>query len=513
MLTLLMPRQRRMLIAIAAIYLYAFPYFPALRHANELPRIVTTEQIVERGTVRLDDRLSDLGSLADVSTTPDGRRYQNKAPGLSMLGAVPYAALSVAFHAAGRRPPLMLVTWVLRVVLATVPTLALLVCFTALSERFADSIDARGAALAAVALGSMTLPLGLLYMSHAIAASLIAIAFAIAVSMYRTQTRSETRSGLMAGALLGLAMLCEYQAVFAALIVGAYLLWGAQHRIRTALMSALAAAPFIGALAWYQWSAFGSPLRTGYAYSVDPANRVGVMGIVGFSNTSLAQLFIRPDNGLLLLSPWILLAAVGAAVIARDAGRRARAGRETLVAAAVVIVYCGFVGALEPEFGRGGWSIGPRYLAIAIPFFGWLAAAGADVCLRRRALRIAAFGAIAIGVMVHVLAASTYPHWPIEFQNPIFEVSVRSLREGHAPYSFGTLMGLRGFASVAPLYAGALLLTTMLLAPSRRHLADVSAAIVLAAVIVLSYEKLATTPPSIAEPMWRFVSSTFEPRE
>ena len=85
--------RRWVLIALAAIYVYAFPYFGALRHANELPRILTTEQIVERGTFDLDERMDDLGSLADISTTPDGHSYQNKAPGLSILGVPVYAAL------------------------------------------------------------------------------------------------------------------------------------------------------------------------------------------------------------------------------------------------------------------------------------------------------------------------------------------------------------------------------------------------------------------------------------
>ena len=47
-------------------------------------------------------------------------------------------------------------------------------------------------------------------------------------------------------------------------------------------------------------------------------------------------------------------------------------------------------------------------------------------------------------LLAQALAASTYPHWPTEFQNPLFEVAVRSLREGHAPYSLGTLAGFRG---------------------------------------------------------------------
>ncbi len=505
-----MLRSQWALVALAVVYCYCFPYFPTLRHANELPRILTTEQLAESGTFSLDDRLSDLGSRADVSTTPDGHAYQNKAPGLSILGVVLYYPLSVTFEPSGRRPPLALVTWLLRTGLATLPTLWFLSQFRRVARRFADTEEARGAALAAYALGSMALPLGMLFMSHALAASLVGTAFARAVDVVRERSRDEVRGALGAGALLGLSMLVEYQAIFAAPLVAGYLVWGANRRWRTAVALALAILPFIGVLAWYHWSAFGSPFRTGYAYSVDSANRMGVMGIVGFSKESLAQLLVRPDNGLLLLSPWVLLSVVGLVSIAARPELRTRVGREALVAGLIALVYCVFVGALYPEFGRGGWSVGPRYIAVAMPFLAWLAAAGLDVCLGSDLLRVPAFATVLIGVGVHVLAVSTYPHWPVDFQNPIFEVSIRALREGHAPYSLGTLIGLAGVASLVPLYLLVVALMFRLLTPSRRYGLEVSLAIVVSVLVVSSYRLLATTPAQPAEQMWKFVAGTFE---
>jgi hypothetical protein len=507
-----MPHRWRLTVAVAAIYLYAFPYFPTLRHANELPRIVTSEQLAERATFRLDERLGDLGSLADVATAPDGHRYQNKAPGLSMLGALPYWPLDTGFEfASGHRPPLMLVTWLLRVLLATLPTLALVACFPVVAARFAQRPEARDGALIAFALGSMALPLGLLFMSHAIAASLVGLAFAVSVAAVRERRPDERRAAALAGALLGLAMLCEYQALFGAVLVAAYLVWGVERPARAGLLLASTSAPFLAVLAWYHWIAFGSPFHTGYAFSVDPANRVGVMGIVGVSRLSLAQLFVRPDNGLLLLSPWVILAAAGAASIARREDARARIGREALLASAIAVVYCAFVAVLEPEFGRGGWSVGPRYIAVAIPFIAWLAAAGLDQCLRHRVLGIGAFSLVFAGIIVNVLAATTYPHWPVEFQNPLFEVSVRSIREGHAPYSLGTLLGLRGLASLAPLYAGVLALAVAVLARSRSRLPDALLALAIAAAAVSCCQRLATTPRPQADAMWRYVASTLRP--
>jgi hypothetical protein len=146
-----------------------------------------------------------------------------------------------------------------------------------------------------------------------------------------------------------------------------------------------------------------------------------------------------------------------------------------------------------------------------MPFLAWLSAAGLDVCLRHRALRVPAFSLILVGVVIHVLAATTYPHWPVEFQNPLFEVTVRALREGHAPHSLGTLLGLRGIASLAPLYVMVLVLTMTLLTPTRRYLVEASLALVVASIAVLGYAKLAETPRQAREAMWQFVRGTLEP--
>ena len=501
----------RVLLVLAALYLYAFPYFGALRSANELPRIETTVELATHGTFCIDDRMSVLGSVADISTTPAGRRYQNKAPGLAILGVPPYLPLSLGFSVAGREPPLALTTWLLRVLVVTLPSVAFLGLFVGVTRRFAATREARGGALVAYAFGSMALPYALLFMSHALAAAAIGSAFALAIRVARDETAAPLRTAAAVGALLGLATLIEYQAVFAAAIVFGYVVLRSKRRTRVALVVAAAAAPFAAALLAYHAVAFGAPLRSGYAYSVDKANRVGFMGVVGFSKASLSQLFVRVDNGLLLLSPWVVLSIVGGVAIARDREARARVGAEAIVSALVVTVYCAFVALLDPEFGRGGWSVGPRYLAVAMPFFAWLAAAGLDVCVPRPGLRIPAFALVLVGVVVHVLAATTYPHWPETFENPIFEVSLRLLREGHAPHSLGTLVGLRGILSLLPLYVAIVVVVARLICPTRRLLLELVLAAVIAGFTVSRYERLAITPKAVAATSWRFVVTTLEP--
>lgn len=494
------------------VHLYAFPYFGALKHANELPRVLTTQEIVHHGTFRLDARLTELGSRADISTTPDGHAYQNKAPGLSIVGAVVYAPLAAAYALFGARPSLLLTTWLLRVLVVVVPACAFWPLFRRVASRFADDDPlARDIALVATVLGSLLFPYAIVFMSHVPAAVIVGAAFALSIEIGRGERPATTRGLAALGALFGLALLVEYQAIFAVVPIAALLLARVSGRVRAALGLAAGGLPFAIALGAYHKLAFGSPFRTGYAFSVDEANRTGFWGIVGPSTEAARQLFTIGSNGLLVLSPWVVFAIIGAYRIFADRERRARLGPEALVACVVVAIYLAFVSALVPEFGRAGWSVGPRYIAVALPFFGWLAAAGVSGVATRDELFVPVVGAVALSVMVNVVAATTYPHWPIQMQNPLFEVSFRLLRDGRAPHSLGTALGLHGLASLAPLYVAVLAGVVVLFRRAGARPVLLLAGIVLGALALSRFENVSPTPADTREKMLRFVESTYEP--
>jgi hypothetical protein len=496
--------------AFVFVYMYAFPYFDRLRNANELPRVLMAQQLVEHRTLAIDDRLPEMGSVFDVATAPDGRHYPNKAPGLSLLAAPVYGAARAIAHV--RPADLALTTWLLRMTVVTLPALLFLPVFLRLARRFAPPGDERPAreALCAYALGSMALPYALLFMSHVPAAVAVGTAFAMSVSLVHGEARRPGLRALAVGALAGLAVLCDYQAILGAGIVVLYALARGPRRWHRAAALAGGAAPFVLLLLAVHVLCFGSPWRTGYSFSPDISHREGWLGIVGPSREAFWSVLLAPANGLLVLSPWVALSAVGAAAIARDRAARTRIGREAGVAVAVIAGYVLLVGSLVPEIARGGWSVGPRYLAVALPFLGWLAAAGLAAADRSALGRTLAHALILAGVIVHVVAASTYPHWPESLANPLHELSLRALREGLAPHSLGTLVGLRGPLSLAPLYVVVAALCLGLLGVSRRRWPSMLAAGTVAAVVVFAgYGRLPGSPG--AEEVWRFVRSTWEP--
>ena len=375
--------KRRWLIGFGLVFvaLYTFPYFPELRSANEVPRIFLTQEMVDRQTFQLDARWAELqrGSTFDVSTTPDGHRYSNKAPGASFLAVPGYLVLKALKRASGEAPTLGEITWVCRVSAVTLPALLFLLAFAAGARRLGDA----GLALAAYALGSMALPYAILFFSHQIAAAAVGGAFVLALR------RGGALDAVAIGLLLGLGILCDYQAALGVAVVGLYFLWRSRSRLRDFVLCVAGGLPPMGALALYHWACFGAPWRTGYSFAVDPAQKKGVLGIVGPNAGAVWQGLFAPDNGLFFLSPWILVAIVAGAALLGRRDLRKKIGAELIACLAVVGLYLLFICSTEPEFGRAGWSVGPRYLAVAIPFAGWLLAAAAGHVRNRVFLTVA----------------------------------------------------------------------------------------------------------------------------
>ena len=498
---------RRFFVLFAVVYLYAFPFFDQLRSANEMPRILMTQEMVDRGVFYLDRRLSEFGSTGDLSRGPDGHLYPNKAPGQSFLAVPAYLACKALGLTSLRA-----VTWAFRVSAVTLPALLFLPVFYRVTRRFTAHEPARRTALAAYALGSSALPYGILFFSHQVAAACAGAAFASAIALVRGEARHGEDAAAATGLFAGLAVMMDYQAALASLVIGLYVLFCGRRRIRNVILMAAGALPPAAALGMYHYISFGSPLKTGYSYSFDLVTRQGFMGLVGPSRESAMSTLFLPANGIFVLMPWVVLALVGAIAIARDEQARARAGAETVVATLIFAVYVMYLSSLAPYMARGGWCVGPRYLTVCMPFVGWLAAAGFAAADRRWLTSVLAQALVVAGGVIYLVAITTYPHWPEGLANPLYELAFRLIHNGYAVHSLGTLLGLRGIWAAVPLYAFALGLMLWLLARGpRRSLPTALVACVLGAGIIVGHRAFPLSGP-YAERAWGFVTRTWEPK-
>ena len=439
------------LIAIAAAYLYVFPYFPRIHSANELPRVYLVQAMAEEGTFAIDRGVARWGTTADVSPW-GGHQYSNKAPGSSMLVVPIYAAVRAAVGA----PSLAVAMWLCRVVAGVIPMLLFLRLLDRFLARWAGEA-ARRLVLVAYALGSMAMTYSILYISHQLAAACAGAAWIFALEY--AEGRRPARAMAAAGFLAGASVLVEYQAAFALPPLAAHVIAVLVRRrpprrevLRALGVAALAAAVPIAALLAYHAACFGSPLRTGYDASQTFAgyHQQGFLGITELRWAAFRGSTIAPDNGLIALSPWWLLALPGGVLLWRR-GERAL----VLACGAVAAVFLLFISSIN--FWRGGWTVGPRYITVMLPFLlpaVAAAVAAAAAATRRRSLLLGgAAGLIAAGVIIYTAAAATFPHWPDRYRAPLYEVTFRLLADGLAAPSLGSWLGLPLAVAIAPYVA------------------------------------------------------------
>ncbi len=494
-------------LVFAVLELYAFPYFDKLRSAQEMPRLLLAEQIVERHVLYLDDRLGELSSRNDLSVGPDRHYYANKSPGPSLV-AVPVYALARGLGKLSIRRAM----WLVRAGTVTLPFLLFLPLFYRLTRWFSADEHARRAALVAFALASPVVPYAMLLYAHVLAAVCLGGSFAASVLLVRERSKRPWLLAMIAGLLAGLAPAMDYQATLAAPVIGIYVMARARSRFRHATVFAASALPPVLALLAYHNACFGSPFRISYSLGVDTAPRKGLLGFIGPNWQSFHNILFVPSNGLVTLAPWVVLSIAGAAMIVLCRRLRLRIGAEALVAASIVLVYLTFVGSMLPYMARGGWSAGSRQLVGMLPFAAWLATPALAWVGRYLATQVLVFASMLASLAIFFCAATTYPHWPDALQNPLYELSFPLLAHGYAVHSLGTWLGLHGIWSIMPLYALAYGWAGYLLVGRlpRRRIVVLFLSTALAAGIVVAGSRL---PGSgyYATRAWNWVTATWEP--
>jgi hypothetical protein len=438
------------LVAIAAIYLYVFPYFPAIQSANELPRVYLVRSIVDAHTFALDAPAKVWGQTGDMSPS-GGHVYSNKAPGSSLLVVPAYAAARVVGD-----PGLAGTMWLCRVVGGIVPALLFLVLLSRFLARFSPDEATRRLVLVAYALGSMAMTYAILFYSHQLSAICIASAWIVAVDV--VDGKRGARAMLAAGALAGAAPLVDYQAALAGVPVFAWLvatLW--QRRgdrpgelARVLGCGAAGAVLPIALLLAYHTVCFGGPLHTGYAasevYAADHAH--GLLGATYPKWTAVVGTTVAVDKGLFALAPWLVLTIPGTVVLWRR-GERGTA----IVGGAVFVLFLAFVASLA--FWRAGWEVGPRYVTAMLPFtlpavVALVDAVRASAHPRAKLVAGAVAAPMLVAIAIYTLSSATFPYWPDAFHDPLYEVTFRLLGDNLVAPSLGSALGLAGVVGIAP---------------------------------------------------------------
>ncbi len=465
---------RKRVWAVIALFVAVFstsPLHSPLNNPNEGVRVFTVKALVESHTFTIDDVVAAWGYVDDKAIR-DGKLYQSKAPLPTLLAAAGYAVVH-PFSGDLSRTAL---TRLCRFFGAMLPC-GLVVCalWVTLSRRHrptnggGDDGDGDGdgddgddqdtdsivdVVMVALVLGSGVLATLHVFSGHALAAVCSALVMALArdASIAPPSPRDDVVRAAVAGVAVAVGVGAEYPAILMAplcLVVVAR----SQRRMASALVCAgaglVALLPTLVAHA-VMW---GAPLKTGYSFLENAAYRPLVsgtlFGIGAPDPRALSTSFLSPELGLFFFSPLLLL---GLFVLFRPS--RWMDVRARVVVVVVVVAYALFIAGFRGW--RGGWSVGPRYIAELAGLFSVLAIDALPSLSRVR--RMAVFVALAaVGVVHSGVAGAFFPHLPDVFRTPVGTFVLPMVWRGFCPDSPILMAGL------SPSTAAAVVVVVLLL--------------------------------------------------
>jgi hypothetical protein len=432
-------RIRRASLGVLACFAFVCVFFVALypgaMDANQQSHAQLLRALGERGGAEIEPELRILGPHGDVAVH-DGRRYSNKAPGLSVAALPGYAILRRFLPA-----PASLQDWLVfygsRILSVTLVVVAALVVFVRKALRVAPN-PLLPLWMFALLFATPFQVYARSFFSHGFTAALLFLSFVLA----------SLDGGVVAaggaGFLAAAAVATEYPvAVIAACVLVAVAVRGPGTRLAAFLLGAAAPA---AALAWYHARYFGGILHVPPAAS-DSYAAEAARGIVGVSWPSLraaAGLFLDPAHGLLYFSPFLILWPV----VAVAALPRLRSEPALLAPALGPLLLLLAISGYAPPHWRGGWCLGPRYLMAGLLLVFWLFAT--RVRLRTpMALGLLVAG-VTYGAVVLALCGSTYWLIPYGSWNPARTVALHDLRRGLVEFNLGIAAGVPALPSLVP---------------------------------------------------------------
>jgi len=417
------------LIIFVVLFLsYAF-FMQNYDNANIVSRMALTMSILQERTVSI----NNFHEATIDKAFYEGDYYSDKAPGLSFFSLPVSAVVYNLMRLTEPNPIFIKDGWVTSrfghlVYFNTLITSGLLTAITALliyyvSQLVGSSIS--GAVFAMVSFGLATQAWGwaTALFGHALASACLFLGFAaiLYIPRYRDDVRKIGILSVAAGALLAWAIVVEYSAAIASVIIGLYGLYTIRNWGRSTMYYIItrASAGFILLiipLLIYQYIAFGSIFSVGYNYV--PPLHVGMKeGFLGLTKPDLEVFFkitLSPYRGLFWFSPILLLSPIGIYYLWRDHNTRPIAIMIVIIAAYYLLFNSSYF------YWDGGFSTGPRHLTPIIPFL-CLPLSKVWTNARRGYKPILVF-IFSTSFLIALMSAAINMFSPWDYENPLFDI-------------------------------------------------------------------------------------------
>jgi hypothetical protein len=484
---------RAFFVLVALPLLGISPYIGVVNNPNENVRTYMTMAIVDHHTFMIDQEVRHFGWVNDMARVPGKKGqpdhvYSVKGPAVSYAGVPAYWAFRKAAIWLKHTPPhdgwkaaerdwwLRGATFALRFLVVQVPCFCFLLWFERYLRSVTSDISLRLSAVAAVGLGSNFLAYAQAFVSHSLFAVAGFLAFALPeMELRRLPGHRSIRRAFLAGFCCGLATLLEYHALPVSVILA---VWGlcAFYRPTRLMAFALGGLVNAGAMMFFQWRAYGSPFTPGHKMVETPAfsaqTHTGLFGLTKPAWEPFKQLSIDTSFGFFGTSPymWLGLLAVPFALVFTFGPRHRRRVRRTATFAwgfAMLSLWLILSGAV---MWRGGWTVGPRYLGVAPPFFAFGATCALEKISRSgtvsRALARGAAGGLALASVLSIgFVSIVYNTLPPSLVHPLAQFALPLARGGfvahHAMEWIGWKSTTYWYIAAAALLGAPLLATAL----------------------------------------------------
>ena len=463
---------RKTAILLGLVTFLSFTYFYEGGGWNQNSRFDLLRAVVERHTLQIDAYHENTQDKAHFN----GHYYSDKAPGLVFL-AVPFAlAARPVLRVVGIDPESprgeLALSYLVSAGAVALPAALAAVCLFFLGLRF-------GAGSSAAAFGAMVMAVGTpfwayssLFWAHAVVGACLLFAFAAALKI-RDSGRGDFLLALAVGLAAGWATVTEYPAAPASAMLACLALSqsrprGAGARWRVIAGVGAGAGICVIVLLSYLHAAFGS-WRPSYSY-YDPNSfsfmqQQGYLGLTYPHPDRLLKLLFGCARGLFFASPVLLAAPVGLRALWKEKAHRAAA----VTAAAIVSYY--FLFNASFYWWKAGLAFGPRYAGASIPLLciGLAVAWTRATPVWRRVLVVLCGCSLFLALM----AISTTSQLSMQDSCPLVHSTWSAFWSGrmalnhesmltvaeagssgqYGAFNLGQLLGLRGLASLIPLFA------------------------------------------------------------
>jgi len=442
------PTTATCLLLFATLFLAGSYFRQVVEYDNSSSRFYLMSAIVDHGTFSIDA----YQELTMDKSLHGGHYYSNKAFGASFVAVPIYWVLRTLPLTRGEAALSVAQRQMVNMATSAVCFAGLGVLLYLLGTQLGGGTRAALLMAFAFSFGSIAWVHATMFSGHIMAAAFSFLAFAV-LWWLRRQAAEPPQSAdsqrlhlllaLAAGLAAGVGALCDYTAMFTALVLAVYVLTS-RLSLTQKTSFALGGALCVSQLLLYNWTNFGAPFSLSYGHMArqefaEGASQ-GLLGVGLPSFTVLLQLLFSPSRGLLFIMPVFLFALAGLVVMWRER-RDLRAEWWVVIAISVgyLLINAGFYG------WHGGWAHGPRYL---VPMFPFLALPMVFAPLRGWPFRLA----LAASVAQVLPGVAAFAYTPQNIVNPLRDMVLPLMRHGYlaenglywlgASKMFGAMVGL-----------------------------------------------------------------------